>query len=294
MEIFGNQTPKKSLMKSQQNFLYEQNSNSSNLSFKRINSLIPSNIFKNDQNNFQISYKESVSIKKSCKIKITKENLSRNKSNKIQRNVENKNDSFANFVNNIYKNESHLNKNVIAKSSKKQNDKIKSNYIFNKSIYNTQTRRMSAINSHLGLSQFNNPENSNMNNFNINTNKEGLTINSNYKSPAIHKKLCEKINNLLHKKNLTKNEKELILNFFNKINISPKHRMYNRDIKSPRLKNRQSKFKKKDKPIENKRTDKDNNENEGINNIILYELKDNQSKISWLKNICCCLETEEY
>ena len=70
MEIFGNQTPKKSLMKSQQNFLYEQNSNSSNLSFKRINSLIPSNIFKNDQNNFQISYKESVSIKKSCKIKM--------------------------------------------------------------------------------------------------------------------------------------------------------------------------------------------------------------------------------
>ena len=68
--------------------------------------------------------------------------------------------------------------------------------------------------------------------------------------------------------------------------------MYNRDIKSPRLKNSQSKFKKKDKSIENKKTDKDNNENEGINNIILYELKDNHSKISWLKNIFCCLETE--
>ena len=91
MEIFGNQTPRKSLMKSKQNFLYEQNNNSSNLSIKRINSLIPSSISKNDQNN-QIFYKESVSIKKSCKIKITREKLSRNKSNKIQRKGENKND----------------------------------------------------------------------------------------------------------------------------------------------------------------------------------------------------------
>ena len=114
-------------------------------------------------------------------------------------------------------NESHLNKNFIAKSPRKQNDKIERNYISNNTLYNTPSRRMSAINSHFDLSRFNNGKNTN--NFNINTNKDGLTINSNYKSSVINKKLCEKINNLLHKKNLTKNEKELILNFLKKTRI---------------------------------------------------------------------------
>ena len=118
MEIFDNQTLKKSLMKSKQNFLYMENS-SSNHSIKRINSLIPSRIFKKFQSNYGISYKESVSINKSNKRNIIKENLSRNKSYKIQKNEENKNDSFINFVNNIYTNESHLNKNFIAKSPRK-------------------------------------------------------------------------------------------------------------------------------------------------------------------------------
>ena len=103
----------------------------------------------------------------------------------------------------------------------------------------------------------------------------------------------------MHKKNLTKNEKELILNFFEKnknCDSSPKHKIYN-TIKSPRSKNRQgknnkSKFKKKDKPRESKKIEKDKKESEGFNNIILYEFIDNQSKISWLKNFFYCLEAE--
>ena len=293
MEIFSNQTPTKTLKKSDQNIICLQD-NSSNHSIKRINSLIPSSIFKTSQNNCDNSHKESISIKKSCK-------LNRSKINKIQKIEENKNDSFSNFVNNIYTKESHLNKNIIEKSPRKKNDRIKKNYVSNKTLYNSQSRRMSAINSHLGLSEFNKGKNTNINNFNVNTNKEGLTINSNYKSPVINKKLCQKIDNLLHKKNLTKKEKEIILNFFNKnkdCDSSPKHRMYNRNAKSPKLKNGQrknnkSKFIKKDNPIENEKTEKDNkNENEGINNIILYELKDNKTKVIWFKNLLCCLETE--
>ena len=68
MEIFGNQTPKKTLMKPKQNFLYVED-NSSNHSIKRINSFIPTSIFKTYQNNYDNSYKESVSIKKSSKRK---------------------------------------------------------------------------------------------------------------------------------------------------------------------------------------------------------------------------------
>ena len=53
------------------------------------------------------------------------------------------------------------------------------------------------------------------------------TINSNYKASLINKKTCEKIDNLIHKKELTKNEKEIILNYFTNtkdMDISPKNK----------------------------------------------------------------------
>ena len=52
-----------------------------------------------------------------------------------------------------------------------------------------------------------------MDNLNITGNRDGFTINSNYKSP-INRTIFEKIDNLLHKDKLTKNEKEIVFNYF--------------------------------------------------------------------------------
>ena len=104
-------------------------------------------------------------------------------------------------TNNIYAKEPLLNKNIVPKSHLNLNDKNQRNYISAKTLYNTQSRRKSAINSELGLSHFSKRKNNDNNN--TKNNKDGLTINSNYKAGLINKKLCEKIDNLLHKKKLS-------------------------------------------------------------------------------------------
>ena len=290
MEMPGYCTPKVGLMKYKKNNLNNQNNTPIN-SIKRRKSFIPINIFKSFKNNNDNSNKETKSIIKSSKKNISKETNPEEQVNKNKITKKIKSVSFANYIDNIYSNESHLNKKLI-------NNKIKKNYISNKTLYNSQNKRISAINSHSGFSQFNLEKN--MDNLNITGNRDGFTINSNYKSP-INRTICEKIDNLLHKDKLTKNEKEIVFNYFKickDFENTPKHKRknINKNTKSPILKKRQKKnnnsnSKEKNKLIGDEKTEKEINENQKINNIKYHKLKDNRTKINFFKAFLCCLET---
>ena len=86
-------------------------------------------------------------------------------------------------------------------------------------------------------------------NINLNFNKEGLTINSNYKPPFVNKKLFNKVDTLLHKDKLNKKESEFVLNYIEKrrdCESSPRHKISinnNNNLISPRLKKRRVKIK---------------------------------------------------
>lgn len=98
----------------------------------------------------------------------------------------------------------------------------------------------------------------------------------------------------MHKKKLSNDEKEIVLNYFNikkDFESSPKHRRNNNNLKShiSKRKNKNSFSKFKNAANEDK-TDKEKIENEENNNIILKEFKNESNKISWLKTVFCCLE----
>ena len=194
MEISGYHTPKKRLGKSNQKVSYIQYSSPAH-SIQRRKTFIPS--YPNNYKN--LTSKRNIS---GALLSGEHEKVNRSKSNQMQKNEENKNDSFSNFINNIYTKECHMNKNILVNSSKKQNNEIKRNYISNKILYNSQDRRRSAINSYSGLSQF--TKEKNIDKLKMDTSKDGLTINSYYKSSLVNKKLLKRIDNLLHKKNLSK------------------------------------------------------------------------------------------
>ena len=136
-------------------------------------------------------------------------------SGKTKKNEEIKNDYFINFTNNIYTKESHFEKNYIIRSPRKINNNSKiNNYISAKTFFNSPKRRMSVMNSDFA---FSNPNQRKFTeNINLNFNKEGLTINSNYKPPFVNKKLFNKVDTLLHKDKLNKKESEFVLNYIEK------------------------------------------------------------------------------
>ena len=291
MELSGYHTPKRSPRKTNKNVLNIPN-NSPIHSVQRRKSFIPFSIFKSFQNNYEDSFKGSKSIKKSSKINFPSKfipEVKEDDKNNIPINF--KSNFFSNLINDIYTNESHLKKNIISRSPKKLNDNIKRNYISNKTLYKAPSKRMSSINS---LSLFSKIKNKDK------ANKDGLTINSYYNTPKNNHKLCQKINNLLYKKDLTKNDKETLLNFFDKSKnylSSPKRKINKHNsIQSPKSKKKKKKninikFKEQKKPNEEEKTDKEKEENEDNRNTILPELKDNPSKIKWFKTFICCLES---
>ena len=289
MEISGYHTPKKRLRKSNQSVSYIQYSSPAH-SIQRRKTFIPS--YPNNYKN--LTSKRNIS---EALLSGDQEIVTGSKSNKIQKNKENKNDTFSNYINKIYTKESHLNKKTLVNSPKKQNNKIKSNYISNKTLYNSQDRRRSAINSYSGLSQF--TKEKNIEKCIIDTSKDGLTINSNYKSSLFNKKLLGRIDNLLHKKKLTKKEKEIILNYFNKskeLESSKNNRINDNNIKTLITKkgqnNNNPKFIENNKALENENTERKKSENEEIKNIVLYKLRNKSSKLNWFKTFFCCIKTE--
>ena len=169
-------------------------------------------------------------------------------SGKTKKNEEIKNDYFINFTNNIYTKESHFEKNYIISSPRKINNNSKiNNYISAKTFFNSPKRRMSVMNSDFA---FSNPNQRKFTeNINLNFNKEGLTINSNYKPPFVNKKLFNKVDTLVHKDKLNKKESEFILNYIEKrrdCESSPRHKISinnNNNLISPRIKKKKSKNK---------------------------------------------------
>ena len=142
-------------------------------------------------------------------------------------------------------------------------------------------------------------------NINLNFNKEGLTINSNYKAPFINKRLFLKVDSLLHKDKLTKNESEFVLNYIEKrrdCESSPRHKINANNLKSPRNKKKQRKRKNNVKfkeqnmnnleEKEKNQTEKtDNQQNDDNNhNIILYEMIPDKPKLKWFNAFLCCFK----
>lgn len=290
MEISGYHTPKKRLRKSNQSVSYIQYSSPAH-SIQRRKTFIPS--YPNNYKN--LTSKRNIS---GALLSGEHEKVNGSKFNQMQKNEENKNDSFSNFINNIYTKECHMNKNILVNSSKKENHEIKRNYISNINLYNSQDRRRSAINSYSGLSQF--TKEKNIDKLKMDTSKDGLTINSYYKSSLVNKKLLKRIDNLLHKKNLSKKERGIILNYFNKnkgLESSKNNKIKDINIKSLITKkghksNNNHKFKEINKTSENKNTERKKAENEEIKNRVLYEIRNKSSKSNWFKTFLCCIDTE--
>ena len=330
-EMDGFHTPKKPRINPKRASLFIQ-SNSPVLKITRRESCIPFSL-KDKLKNNNSPLKESHSIKKPRRRNFSGETIYEEPENnhdnkkvkknfcycyssfsgKTKKNEEIKNDYFINFTNNIYTKESHFEKNYIIRSPRKINNNSKiNNYISAKTFFNSPKRRMSIMNSDFA---FSNPNQRKFTeNINLNFNKEGLTINSNYKPPFVNKKLFNKVDTLLHKDKLNKKESEFVLNYIEKrrdCESSPRHKIsINNNIISPRIKKKKSKnknnkinkknsvkFKEKNILEENAKNQTDKTENHpnnnninDTNNIILREIITDKPKFKWFNAFLCCFK----
>lgn len=135
------------------------------------------------------------------------------------------NNYYIHYIKNVYENESHLNKENILKSAKKNiNESFLKFLESNKNLRDSAKRRNSALNSNFFKS--------NIHNINFGLDKEFI----NHKTPAsiIDKKKSEEIGNLLHKRHLDDKQKEYVKNYFHK----SKHK--NKDNKHKNKENEKS------------------------------------------------------
>ena len=186
---------------------------------------------------------------------------------------------YINYINNVYKNESHLNKESIIKTPKANyNKSFYSNIINpNKRDINIYKRRNSALNNDF---------------FNLNFHKN-LCLDkepSNQKLPNsfLNKMKSAKLNNLIKK--ITINEKETTKNNVHNKSKSKKKKKSSNDSKH---KDSNKKIKNNNNNIKN---EKKVNENEKINDIenapktdTVDNNKKNKIKIKSVKNFLCCL-----
>ena len=299
MEKSGYHTPKKIINKPKNCSLFMPN-RSPVKSIERSISSIPYKVIKKFKNN-NFLQNESVSIKKKRKRffsveTIPEEQEKKGKNDKNKNNIyekefkeninieENKNDYFVNFAKNVYINESHLSKNNIIKSPRKKDiNNSKSNYISTKTILNnTSQRKMSAMNSDLFSINFNKRKNTE----NQNMIKDGLTVNTNYKTNVKNKKFCQKLDNILHKKKLSENEKEFIINYLEKkkeLENSPKNKIKSKEVKAARKKQNKEK-------IETVKTQNEKNSNDNIL-LISDKINSEKTKFKWFNFVLCCFKT---
>ena len=268
MKNSGNHSPKKVLFKSKEG-LPKKRCKSPNINIKR----------KKDINSKHSHEKQN----------IFSPSIKSGKTSKLN---EKQSNYLINLTNNIYIDESHLNKkNLLMKSQKSQklNETPKNKYISKITLDNKHSRRMSAINIKPINHFFNKKKEE----------KSEFFLNSTYKITHINQKLTKMIDELLHKQNLTNVEKEIIFNYFSKNKEryeSPRKKINNEKImlmspvkknfKKKKKKNNSSvKFKDNNEPSEkDKKTDKDNN-------IIIYDTKFKPKKITCFRSLFCCLKT---
>jgi hypothetical protein len=199
---------------------------------------------------------------------------------KIKHKKKNNNDNnnyFIHYIKNVYENESHLNKENIIKSAKKNiNDSFLKFVESNKTFHNTAgKRRNSAFNGNFMKSNFHN--------INLGLDKEQLNRKVPYS--IINKKKSAEIGTLLHKKNLDNKEKEIVKKYFTKSkhkNKDNKHKDKDKTIKNSDIATHKKKIKEKETLAEeNENENKVNTEN----NIETIKTK-KQSKI---KKFLCCI-----
>jgi len=328
MEESGYHTPKNNLKTSKKNPLNIQKR--SPIKFKRSSSFLPLNLNflkYNDERtkNLRASKKpiNKIStknfIQKSPKNPLQKiDNNIANKSGRNNKINEIQNNYFINLTKNIYTDESHMNKNIIRKSQKfNNNQKTKFSSKENKVINNNNInkyRRMSCNN----IFSFYFNKGKNLDNKNLE--KELLTINSNVKVSKSKQNNSEKISSLLKKKSFNKKEKEFMLNYLTINNkekdrdSTPKYELEGGGIKSPgkkrkkkknnnaRLRTKSNHSKKSNKEIEKsgksekivelekKITTKNSEDNDKNNKIILHKINPNKFNMICLKPFFCCLK----
>ena len=212
---------------------------------------------------------------------------------------------FIDYIKNIYENESHLNNNIL-KTPQKNVNNLKNKFIPNRNIDKMKCRRKSAINNELFLSQFNNNINNNMNN-NIGIEKKTINSYKNYEPSFLRKITDEEIDivSLFNKKNLTKNEDEILqyyLNIIKRKESSPKTQKRKhidslekspksqRKHKKKKIPNSPTKNKEKSKSIENEKIE--DAETKNINDNIKNDKESNKNikKFKWFKSFLCCLK----
>lgn len=212
---------------------------------------------------------------------------------------------FIDYIKNIYENESHLNNNIL-KTPQKNVNNLKNKFIPNRNIDKMKCRRKSAINNELFLSQFNNNINNKMNN-NIGIEKKTINSYKNYEPSFLRKITDEEIDivSLFNKKNLTKNEDEILqyyLNIIKRKESSPKTQKRKhidslekspksqRKHKKKKIPNSPTKNKEKSKSIENEKIE--DAETKNINDNIKNDKESNKNikKFKWFKSFLCCLK----
>ena len=303
MESSGLNTPKKIITNRTNSPLNSYQKKKFNLIQKSNDLIITNNI--NDNNpiksikNRKISMKNFHNLDGSIpeEIEINKKSMNRT-SKKIDR-------YFMDYIKNIYENESHLNNNIL-KTPQKNVNNLKNKFIPNRNIDKMKCRRKSAINNELFLSQFNNNINNKMNN-NIGIEKKTINSYKNYEPSFLRKITDEEIDivSLFNKKNLTKNEDEILqyyLNIIKRKESSPKTQKRKhidslekspksqRKHKKKKIPNSPTKNKEKSKSIENEKIE--DAETKNINDNIKNDKESNKNikKFKWFKSFLCCLK----
>ena len=303
MESSSLNTPKKIITNRTNSPLNSYQKKKFNLIQKSNDLIITNNI--NDNNpiksikNRKISMKNFHNLDGSIpeEIEINKKSIHRT-SKKIDR-------YFIDYIKNIYENESHLNNNIL-KTPQKNVNNLKNKFIPNRNIDKMKCRRKSAINNELFLSQFNNNINNKMNN-NIGIEKKTINSYKNYEPSFLRKITDEEIDivSLFNKKNLTKNEDEILqyyLNIIKRKESSPKtqkRKHIDSLEKSPKpqskhkkkkIPNSPTKNKEKSKSIENEKIE--DAETKNINDNIKNDKESNKNikKFKWFKSFLCCLK----
>jgi len=303
MESSALNTPKKIITNRTNSPLNSYQKKKFNLIQKSNDLIITNNI--NDNNpiksikNRKISMKNFHNLDGSIpeEIEINKKSIHRT-SKKIDR-------YFIDYIKNIYENESHLNNNIL-KTPQKNVNNLKNKFIPNRNIDKMKCRRKSAINNELFLSQFNNNINNKMNN-NIGIEKKTINSYKNYEPSFLRKITDEEIDivSLFNKKNLTKNEDEILqyyLNIIKRKESSPKTQKRKhidslekspksqRKHKKKKIPNSPTKNKEKSKSIENEKIE--DAETKNINDNIKNDKESNKNikKFKWFKSFLCCLK----
>ena len=303
MESSALNTPKKIITNRTNSPLNSYQKKKFNLIQKSNDLIITNNI--NDNNPIKLIKNRKISMKNFHnldgsipeEIEINKKSIHRT-SKKIDR-------YFIDYIKNIYENESHLNNNIL-KTPQKNVNNLKNKFIPNRNIDKMKCRRKSAINNELFLSQFNNNINNKMNN-NIGIEKKTINSYKNYEPSFLRKITDEEIDivSLFNKKNLTKNEDEILqyyLNIIKRKESSPKTQKRKhidslekspksqRKHKKKKIPNSPTKNKEKSKSIENEKIE--DAETKNINDNIKNDKESNKNikKFKWFKSFLCCLK----